>query len=344
MAQLGLAYTQTDGTVVYAGAIDAVPFITLAPIFAEAGTIYVNADNFEGGGSLIAPGNVSITITNNSPAYLSVGQITIPQSFGGTVFFDGNTVTSNSAIGGVNQNQTAPSFTIQAANTSVAPTITIINTYSASDPANAGFEGDNFTTPDIDLNGNISAPPTVLSVTSQGNVIVNANIDVGTVTIHAAESFVQSYVPGIDSIGGDPSTLWSNVTSLTEANAAATNPNPPLGSSVNVTGNSSGTALEQAVAAVLATPATGNIMVANDVFVSAQYLNVDGTIQSGEPDQQVTIDDTFQSLYNPDIPGSTFYGSMTDAISGRGVRVPGLREWRSARRAILRLIERLVHQ
>ncbi len=47
----------------------------------------------------------------------------------------------------VNQNQTAPSFTIQVANTSVAPTITITNTYSASDPANAGFEGDNFTTP-----------------------------------------------------------------------------------------------------------------------------------------------------------------------------------------------------
>ena len=76
------------------------PFITLAPIFAEAGTIYVNADNFEGGGSLIAPGNVSITITNNSPAYLSVGQITIPQSFGGTVFFDGSTVTTNAGIGG----------------------------------------------------------------------------------------------------------------------------------------------------------------------------------------------------------------------------------------------------
>ncbi len=51
-------------------------------------------------------------------------------------------------------------------------------------------------------------------------------------------------------------------------------------------------------------------MVANDVFVSAQYLNIDGTIQSGQPDQQVTIDDTFQTLYNPDIPGSTFDGSM----------------------------------
>ena len=275
----------------------------------------MNAGDFEGGGSLIAPGEVSISITNNSPAYLAVGEITIPQSFGGTVFFDAHTVTSNSAIGGENQNQTAPTFNIQAANNTVAPTITIINTYGPNSPPPAGSKGDTFSTPDVDLDGNISAPLSVLSVTSQGNVIVNANIDVGTVTVKAAASFVQSYVPGIDNVGGDPSKFWTAVTSLTEANAAATNPNPPLGSPLNVTGNANGTAVEQAVATVLATPATGNIMVANDVFVSAQYLNVDGTIQSGQPDEQVTIDDTFQSLYNPDIPGGNFYGSMADAIS-----------------------------
>ena len=268
LAQLGLSQTQSDGSTTNPGAVDAVPFITLAPIFAEAGTIYVNAGDFEGGGSLIAPGEVSISITNNSPAYLAVGEITIPQSFGGTVFFDAHTVTSNSAIGGENQNQTAPTFNIQAANNTVAPTITIINTYGPNSPPPAGSKGDTFSTPDVDLDGNISAPLSVLSVTSQGNVIVTANIDVGKVTVKAAASFVQSYVPGIDNVGGDPSKFWTAVTSLTEANAAATNPNPPLGSPLNVTGNASGTAVEQAVATVLATPATGNIMVANDVFVS----------------------------------------------------------------------------
>ncbi len=270
LSQLGLAQTETDGTVVYPGAIDAVPFIRLAPIFAEAGTIYVNGNNLEGSGSLIAPGNVSVTITNNSPAYLSVGQITIPQSFGGTVFFDGTTVTSNSAIGGVNQNMTAPSFTIQAANTSVAPTITITNTFNATAPGNSNFEGDNFTSPDIDLDGNISAPPTVLSVTSQGSVVVNASIDVGTVTINAGANFIQSYVPGTDSIGGDPSSStspWSSVTALTEANAATGQQPAPGPYPLGINGNTSGTPVEQAVAATLATPGTGNIMVANDVFV-----------------------------------------------------------------------------
>ena len=78
---------------------------------------------------------------------------------------------------------------------------------------------------------------------------------------------------------------------------------------LSVTGIPAASAVEQAVAAALATPGTGNIMVANDVFVSAQYLNVDGTIQSGEPDQQVTIDGTDQTLYNPDIPGRLFTGA-----------------------------------
>ena len=56
-------------------------------------------------------------------------------------------------------------------------------------------------------------------------------------------------------------------------------------------------------------------MVANDVFISAQYLNVDGTIQSGQPNQQVTIDSTVQTVYNPNIPKMTWTESMTQAIT-----------------------------
>ena len=89
--------------------------------------------------------------------------------------------------------------------------------------------------------------------------------------------------------------------------------------------------LQQAVAAALATPGTGNIMVANDVFVSAQYLNIDGTIQSGEPDQQVTIDGTYQTLYNPDIPGQYLQREHDRRHHRRGCRLPGFRERRPAR-------------
>jgi mucin-19 len=316
LTQLGLSQKQSDGTTVYAGSINAVPFIRLAPISAKAGTIFVNGDNFVGSGHLVAPGDVSITITNNSPAFLSVGEISIPQSFGGTVFYDGSTVTTNAGIGAINLNMTAPSFNIQAANTSSPPAITITNTYNAADPANSGFEGGNFLSPDIDLDGNISAPPTVLTVDCPyGSVVTNANIDVGTVKITAGQNFIQSYVPGIDNIAGDPATLWASVTALTEANAAATPPTPPFGTPYNVNGDPNGNAAQKAIAAALANPGTGNIMVGNDVFISAQYLNIDGTIQSGDPNQKVTIDSTVKTLYNVNIPNQTFTESMTQAIS-----------------------------
>src|SRR5262249_37728742 len=157
-------------------------------------------------------GDVSITITNNSPAFLRINQITIPQSSGGTVLFDGTSVSSASAIGHVNKSGTVPTFSlVQADNNSTPPAVTIANTFDASAPENANFEGAHFVSPDVNLDGNISAPPTVLTVSSQGSVITNANIDVGKVVINAGANFIQSFTPGIDSIGGDPSTLYQGV-------------------------------------------------------------------------------------------------------------------------------------
>ena len=140
---------------------DAVPFIKLAPIFAEAGMITVTGSNLVGSGVLEAPGNISIGITNNSPAFLSVNSITIPQSSGGILFYDGKTVTTNAQIAAINTGFIPPEFSrIQTSNTSSDPSVTINNTYNASDPANAG---NTFVNPNIDLDGDISALPTVLA-------------------------------------------------------------------------------------------------------------------------------------------------------------------------------------
>src|SRR5208283_215490 len=84
MTQSGLS--ETDGGTTFYRTQDVVPFVTVSPIFAEAGTITINGANVQGSGTLEAPSNVSITITNNSPAYLRLNSITIPQSFGGTLF------------------------------------------------------------------------------------------------------------------------------------------------------------------------------------------------------------------------------------------------------------------
>src|SRR5262249_6971626 len=89
---------------------------------------------------------------------------------------------------------------------------------------------------------------------------------------------------------------------------------PPLGNNLSISAANGGSPVQQAGYNAINSTGAGNILVGNDVFISAQYLNIDGTIQSGEPPQLVTIDKASGPLYNPNIPGWTATESMTDAI------------------------------
>ena len=259
---------------------------------------------------------MSISITNNSPEFLRLNEITIPQSLGGTVFFDGTSVTDSSAIGRVNKSGTVPMFSqIDAASTANPPTISIANTYDASNPANNNFEGQQFISPDVDLDGNISRSPDRVDHHQQGERHYQREHRCRQGVDHRGRpNFVQSYTPGIDNVGGDPATLYQGVTNLTEVDVTK-NLDPPLGNNVSVVAAQGGTPVQQAVYNAINNPGTGNILTANNVFISAQYLNIDGTIQSGQPSQLVTIDNVSGPLYNPSIPGWTGTESITDAIN-----------------------------
>ncbi len=77
-------------------------------IHASAGCILVIADVLQGEGVLDAPGNVEVTITNTTEAFLDIKGITILENNGG-VFFNGfqNEVSKaadpNAAIAAINQ-------------------------------------------------------------------------------------------------------------------------------------------------------------------------------------------------------------------------------------------------
>ena len=62
--------------------------IVVAPIFASAGYIDVRADVLQGSGELSAPGDVRVSIVNETEHFLEIEGITIPQNNGG-VFFNG---------------------------------------------------------------------------------------------------------------------------------------------------------------------------------------------------------------------------------------------------------------
>jgi len=267
-----------------------VPYITVDDIWAQAGTINVWADNMYGSGDLIAPNDVTVTITNNSPSYLRINNITIPDNQGGDIKFNSQSVLSNDDIADINMNELAPvpTFSLTTAATGAAPTITITNTFDADDPHDSPFDRID-RSPDIELVGDIEAILATLTVTGEGNVISTGNINVGTLVIDAGGDFVQTYTECLFNVGGNPGTNWSNVTDITQADKIDRSGVNAVDHSLDTGPLTSLQQLEQAVYDALYGERDSNIIAANNVYISAQYLNINGILQSGIADRWVTV-------------------------------------------------------
>ena len=162
MKALGLATTvsgtnpdtnQTFSDTFYS-AQASVPYVTVSPIVAQSGTINIDGDIVTGAGSLNAPGNVTVTIINNSAAYLRLEGIDIPDNVGGRVVWNGVNITNDSELGGFTGGLSVSADTAQ-------PQINIEINYNADDPQNASSK---FTTPDLEIDGdidNVGGSPTI---------------------------------------------------------------------------------------------------------------------------------------------------------------------------------------
>ena len=135
------------------------------------------------------------------------------------------------------------------------PEVVITSKY---DPNNAAFNRTG-PAPDIQLTGSITNMRGLVQVHSAAGSIVateTSNINAGTVDVLASNGdFVQSYTDNFFHVGGDPATIYGTKN---------------------------------------LTPLTGQVVpkgiVANgSVFISARYLNINGLIQSGIADYQLTL-------------------------------------------------------
>ncbi|MEJ2723028.1 MAG: hypothetical protein P8175_00020 [Deltaproteobacteria bacterium] len=352
----------------------AVPYVTVNNIWAQAGTINVMGQDLLGSGSLNAPGNVTVSITNNSPAYLRVNKITIPDHVGGRVNFNGVDVESNEDIAELNEHKatfdssvvdesndwinietggfatgdaviyrnagdgdaigglvdgttyyvivlgpdrmqlaetktdaeagTPVNITLSgepsshrltaipvfstfetATGTSEAPEITITNTFDADAPHPYG---EDVRTSEVEIVGDINNILGLVEITSVGSIMVQASINAGDLHIDSEKgNFVMSYTDSMFHVGGNPGGLegygWDNVArsyeNYTEGNTTIT--------TYHYSGNAaSNTSINNAL---YNSPPGENIITGMNVFISAKYLNINGTIQSGMPERQVTI-------------------------------------------------------
>src|SRR5690606_8927109 len=155
------------------------------------------------------------------------------------------------------------------------PSIVIHNTYS---PGPGGLPG--FTrAPAIELIGDITNLDGSLSVTNdQGSIISSGTILVATANFFAPNgAFVQSYVDSLQHFGDAPYTLWDLVA------LKARDPGNPAVAAFTI---------DQLIAQAKSADNDGGSswIFGDDVSISARYLNINGVIQSGLPDQVVTID------------------------------------------------------
>ncbi len=98
-----------------------------AGLFASGGSVTVNADTFDTSstGRIVSYGGATIDVENDSPDYLILGPVTIPDLAGGVVLFTGKAGQSSA---------TGAGMTIDAVGASQTPSITIDNAY----PNNVG--------------------------------------------------------------------------------------------------------------------------------------------------------------------------------------------------------------
>ncbi len=233
-------------------------YINVPDTVARLGNIALNAESVtspHGTGILSAPGNASITITNNTADTLELGSLTVPSYDAGRIRFNGVLVNSDSDISALNPGGAAANFTsVVTSATSGKPSITITSNYewqAPTSPSSLYYLNNEQVAPDIQLTfgsviNNLNGPVSITS--NSGNIYINGSINAGSVNILAKNGdLVTSYVDGFDNVGGDPASQ-----------------SPTL---VNGVANQDG---------------LGTGIVANgEIFISARYLNINSTIQSG---------------------------------------------------------------
>lgn len=298
--------------------------VTIDGVTARVGDVMVTADYLEGAGTITAHGDATVSIVNESPKVVIVGDVTIPFRDGGEVRFNGVPVTSATTIASMNGAQTGakasyanedhtdPHLTVQAYDSdTVEPTVHVENRWAN---VSGGISGDILVTGTIEnLKGTVSL------ATSDGNImILGGSIEAQTVDISSAGDFLitETAPDAIVNAGGDPIGVYADFFDDYEA---------------WVKGGQIGAAPTFA----LATAATTGITARGGVYIYARTINVDGLIQSGVTDWDLTVTAGFDALlsaqtfssndvqvvYSPDGGGSTL-GERYNLVAG-GAYVTG---------------------
>jgi len=272
--------------------------VIVDPIYAEAGSIDVRADQTQGTGLWDAPGDASVTIYNDTPAFLELKGISIPETNGG-LFVNSIEVTDNSAIYSQNVNAAAEDnkFNVNEGNIAVGNAAFSITAAGSTNPPQIIVEnrlnmntvetgGETVPWPDITVLGpqdggtgihNLSGDVTLATFgLGDGDIIIQGAVRANNLTVVAGGSV---FIEGITqyNVEGDPYSIWGPATT------------GPYGAGNTTAWGVKGATLAQQNATFALPPTEPFSLYGDKIFIRAEYLNINGIIQSGKEDYVLTM-------------------------------------------------------
>lgn len=233
--------------------------VTIEDTVSQLGDIYLEGDEVTGSGHLTAHGDATVTVTNDSPNNLVVGDIKVigkesngQIGQGGAFYLNGNAMKGTEKLG---------NLTLKSRHQTDDPTVTITSSFDPNSYL-TNVDGVNvpaYSAPNLQLGKGKTIYNTrgkVTVVSDYGDVYNDGSIVAGSVELTAKNGdFIQSYSNRIANIGGDPFVEGGNGFKL----------NDHLGSGILANGN---------------------------IFISARYVNINAKIQSGVANWALDIPET----------------------------------------------------
>lgn len=238
--------------------------VTIEDTVSQLGDIYLEGDEVTGSGHLTAHGDATVTVTNDSPNNLVVGDIKVigkesngQIGQGGAFYLNGNAMKGTEKLG---------NLTLESRHQTDDPTVTITSSFKPNSYL-TNVDGVNvpaYSAPNLTLGKGKTIYNTrgKVTVTSDyGDVYNDGSIVAGSVELTAKNGdFIQSYSNSnhIANIGGDPFVE-------DKENGGFKKNEVPLDSGILANGN---------------------------IFISARYVNINAKIQSGVANWALDIPET----------------------------------------------------
>ena len=285
-------------------------FLTLQNVRAGSGNVELFGNNVTGNASIVARADSEILIDNKSPMNIRAKDLIIDSS-GGFAKYNGTYLKSNADIASFNRDvKTGINITVDSIDTrgggpaEALPTIKILNSYvstgvvstnpviaTAPDGSSADLRQDQMRSPEIRVNGLVyNKLGSILLDNTSGSISVIAEdalytprLDGLEITVNSGKNFVLSSPTVSQSIGGSPENLYAVAYNDDQQNKLNNMGVVRCGTA------RAGSPASTSFSSNCLRNGTGGIYASGGIFMGARYLNINGTIQSGQPDYTVTL-------------------------------------------------------